>query len=60
VTRGMWVHLPYATFGIEVNDCNIVTDAAPIARWMIGKHINAVAAWVERKEGVMRWLTNTS
>jgi hypothetical protein len=34
--KTIWVSLPYATFGIYVEDHKVV-DAAPIANWMIGK-----------------------
>src|SRR5262245_39153117 len=58
--RAALVTLPYAAFGIEVDECNIVRDAAPIGRWMVGKHLHAVAAWVERKEGTIQWLRNNT
>lgn len=46
--RWIWVSLPYATYGIAVADGKVV-DAAPIARWMIGKPEVEVAAWLRRK-----------
>lgn len=54
--RGVWISLSYATFGIEVAEDGYVEDAAPIARWMIGKHYTHPQRWVERKGGVWRWL----
>ena len=44
----VWVSLPYATFGIEVRDGRVV-DAAPIARWAIGKSEQYVANYYRRK-----------
>jgi hypothetical protein len=46
-----WISLPYATFGIRTTD-GIVDVTAPIARWMIGKHINYIANWVKSKGGI--------
>ena len=46
--RWIWVSLPYATYGIAVQDGKVV-DAAPIARWMIGKREEYVANWLRRK-----------
>jgi hypothetical protein len=42
------VSLPYATYGIAVRGGKVV-DAAPIARWMVGKDERYVAAWLRRK-----------
>jgi hypothetical protein len=44
----VWVSLDYATFGIEVRD-GVVVDAAPIARWAIGKPEQYVADYYRRK-----------
>jgi hypothetical protein len=48
VRRLIWVSLPYATYGIEVED-GIVVTAAPIAKWMVGKDERMVASWLRRK-----------
>lgn len=56
MSRWAWVSLPYATFGVEVADDEYVDDAAPIARWMVGKHWRYAQRWVERKGGEWRWL----
>ena len=45
----MWVSLPYATFGIAALDGRVV-DAAPIARWAIGKPAPDVYAYYARKD----------
>jgi hypothetical protein len=46
--RWIWVSLPYATYGIAVANGRVV-DAAPIARWMVGKDERECAAWLRRK-----------
>lgn len=51
MTRWVWVSLPYATFGIAVRD-GVVVDAAPIARWAIGKSERRVADYYRRKGAV--------
>ena len=46
------VDVSYACFGIDVdNKTGMVVDAAPIGRWMIGKHYVDVRFWVESKRG---------
>jgi len=42
------VSLSYATYGIAVQDGKVV-DAAPIARWMIGKDERYCADWLRRR-----------
>lgn len=44
----LWVSLPWATFGIAAHDGRVV-DAAPIARWAIGKPADQVAAYYRRR-----------
>ncbi len=46
------ITLPYACFGIETNG-NVVVDAAPIGKWMIGKNIKEIARWVEGRGGTI-------
>jgi len=46
------ITLSYATYGIIV-DNGIVIHAPPIAQWMIGKHINEIMDWVNRKHGTI-------
>lgn len=48
MTRWIWVSLSYATFGLAVWDGRVV-DAAPIARWSIGKDEKSVADYYRRK-----------
>lgn len=52
-THNIWVSLPYATFGIEVRDGKVI-DAAPIARWMIGKNTAYIREWITSKGGTWR------
>lgn len=35
----------YAYFGLVVDDQSIVVDAAPIAKWAIGKDIAKILQW---------------
>jgi hypothetical protein len=46
-----YITIPYACFGIEVNINSIVVNTAPIAEWMVGKHINEVKSWIGKKGG---------
>lgn len=49
-----WVSLPYATFGIISKD-GWVIDAAPIAKWAIGKTMNEVwKYYTYKKKAVIR------
>lgn len=52
MSKTIWVNLPYATFGITV-ERGIVTDAAPIGKWMIGKNTPFIREWITKKGG--RW-----
>ncbi len=47
------ITLPYACFGIDVID-NIVIEAPPIAKWMIGNSIGGVCLWVSKKNGTIK------
>jgi len=44
------IELPYVCFSIDIED-GIVIDSAPIGKWMIGKNINEIIRWVEKKKG---------
>jgi hypothetical protein len=48
VERWIWVSLTYATFAIVVRDGRVV-DAAPIARWAVGRPERRVADYYRRK-----------
>lgn len=52
----MWrVVLPYACYSVD--SCNgRIVDAAPIARWMIGKKTYVVRDWVRSKGGTFKRL----
>ena len=45
------VNISYANFGIIVDGDEIVLQAAPIAKWMVGKRLGDVVAWIESKAG---------
>lgn len=47
------IDLPYANFGIIVDAAGVVTEAAPIAAWMIGKSIADVSRWIVGKSGTI-------
>ncbi len=46
------VKLPYATFGIRVEEGKVI-KAPPIAKWMVGKTVLEVRAWVKGKKGTV-------
>lgn len=46
--RWIWVSLPYATYGLATQAGRVV-DAAPIARWMIGRTEQECANWLRKK-----------
>ncbi|MET8864657.1 hypothetical protein ABZW11_17105 [Nonomuraea sp. NPDC004580] len=46
--RWVWVSMPHATFAVVVRDGR-VSDAAPIARWAVGKPERQVADYFRRK-----------
>jgi hypothetical protein len=48
------IDLPYACFVIEIDDHGIVTKAAPIGGWMVGKRITDVLRWAAGK-GAAVW-----
>jgi hypothetical protein len=46
------INLSYANYSIiAVN--NIITEAPPIVKWMVGKSIDEVEKWVKSKKGTM-------
>lgn len=47
--RLFWVDIHYACFGI-VSINNIITEAPPIATWMIGKTLQCVKPWLIKKK----------
>jgi hypothetical protein len=51
--RWIWVSLPYATFGIAVS-AGVVVEAAPIARWTLGRDEREVAGYFRRR-GAEMW-----
>ena len=46
--RLIWVSLPHATYGLLVAG-GVVVDAAPIARWMVGRDERMVAEWLRKR-----------
>jgi hypothetical protein len=51
--RDFWINLHYAVVGITVRG-DVVTDAPPLARWMVGKSLLDIKPWlVQRKAKVI-------
>lgn len=44
--RLFWTDVGYACFGIEADDSGLITDAAPIVKWMKGKRLSEVRPWL--------------
>ncbi len=53
---GYWISLSYATFGIFSADHIIVSDAAPIAKWSIGKTVSYTLAYYRKKGAIIEKL----
>lgn len=51
--RWIWVSLPFATFALVVRD-GLVVDAAPIARWSIGRRELDVADYYRRRGAIFQ------
>lgn len=47
----LWVSVPFATFGVEVDDAGRIVEAAPIVRWSVGRPHDVVVRWARRKRG---------
>lgn len=43
-----WVSSSIGTFGVDVVN-GVVVEAAPIARWAVGKKLWVLLAWLEKK-----------
>jgi hypothetical protein len=53
MTRLFWIDIHYACFGVVSID-NVVSEAPPIARWMIGKSLAEIKPWLlQRKAKVI-------
>ena len=46
-----WISTSYATFGVAVGPDGHVCDAAPIARWSIGRWWTDVSTYYREKKG---------
>jgi len=47
------IDIHYACFGIE-SVFDIVSDAPPIARWMIGKELKEIKPWLLSKKAIIK------
>jgi hypothetical protein len=55
MNKAYLIDVHYATFGIVTNtsvitDLAIITEAAPIAAWMIGKQLRDIKPWLLSKK----------
>lgn len=52
LANSKWIRVvvPYAVYAIQVEG-GVVIDAAPIARWMIGKDTRFIREWITKKGG---------
>ena len=59
----VWVSLPHATFGIEVEPLrdgqHRVVAAAPIARWAIGRDARLVVDYYRRKGAELKLIRDS-
>lgn len=53
VERFFWVDVYYACFGMQARD-GVVTDAAPIVRWMIGKKLIDIKPWLLNRRAIAK------
>lgn len=51
VEYGYWLSTEYATFGIFSRDNTTISDAAPIAKWTVGKPVFEILWWYKKKKG---------
>lgn len=51
------IELSYACYAVEVA-AGVIVDAAPIAKWAVGKQISWFVRWVERKGGTAKRLAD--
>ena len=49
--KWVWVSLPYATFGLRI-DQGLIVEAPPIAHWTVGLPEARVAAYYRKKGAV--------
>lgn len=47
------INLPYACFGIVLNENDIVVETAPIASWMKHKSFEEIKRWIRTKKGTI-------
>jgi hypothetical protein len=55
--RGRLVRIEatYLCCGVIVDDAYVVTEAAPILRWSVGKHCREIKRFLERKGAFVGW-----
>jgi hypothetical protein len=55
MTKGFWISLDYATFGVLCKG-EIVIEAAPIASWMIGKSLKEIKPFLLKRRAIVQEL----
>lgn len=50
------VKLSYACYGV-ITLCDLVIEAAPIAKWAVGKHLKVLVSWVNMRGGTVERIT---
>lgn len=53
MTEGYWyrIEMPRAVFAVVTDRQRAIREAAPIARWAIGKPLGTLIGWVLKKGG---------
>lgn len=54
-----WIDIPYACGGIRFGPDGHVNKTPPIFRWMKGKDVGTIIAWVTKHKGQMERLDGT-
>jgi hypothetical protein len=49
IDRYFWIDIHYACFGIIATE-DVVSEAPPIARWMVGKSLADIKSWLLNKK----------
>lgn len=49
MNRLVWVNVPWACFGFEIDEAGTIIATAPIAGWMLGKPGDQMIAYWEKR-----------
>jgi hypothetical protein len=53
--KWVWFTCPGFTVYLDIDDNHVVTHAAPICRWAVGKKIEVLLKWAKGKFGSARY-----